>query len=245
MNLEGQLLTVAELTPDDRGKMFALMQRYYANVRRAEFDADLDEKQWVIRVVDPDGGAIRGFSTQRLLDLDVDGRQVLALFSGDTIVHRDHWGSNPLAQVWGHFAVSLIDAHPFAELFWFLISKGYKTYRFLPVFFHEFYPRHDRPTPQWGSAILDAAARQKYAESYDAAAGVIRAGRAGCRLQRGVADLTPGRLSDPHVRFFASRNPGHARGDELCCIAPLSRDNFTKAAHRVMGPQPAAFVVQS
>ena len=41
------------------------------------------------------------------------------------------------------------------------------------------------------------------------------------------------RLRDPHVRFFHGRNPDHARGDELCCLAPLTRANFTPAAYRV------------
>ena len=29
-----------------------------------------------------------------------------------------------------------------------------------------------------------------------------------------------------------------ANGDELCCLAPLSRANFTPAAYRVIGPEP-------
>ena len=55
-----------------------------------------------------------------------------------------------------------------------------------------------------------------------------------------VADVTPERLRDPHVAFFVRRNPGHARGDELCCLAPLTRANFTPAAYRVIGPEAAA-----
>ena len=42
--------------------------------------------------------------------------------------------------VWGGLALSLIDERPGAELYWFLIAKGYKTYRFLPVFFRSSIP---------------------------------------------------------------------------------------------------------
>jgi len=45
------------------------------------------------------------------------------------------------------------------------------------------------------------------------------------------------------VRFFVERNPGHACGDELCCLAPLTRANFTPAAHRVIGPEPVSVEV--
>jgi hypothetical protein len=207
------------------------------------FDRDLDEKHWVIELTDPATGGICGFSTQMLLELEVDGRAILALFSGDTIVSPEHWGANPLAQVWGQFALSLVDAHPAAEMHWFLISQGYKTYRFLPVFFREFYPRHDTATPRWARGVIDAAARSKYPATYDPAAGVIRAGYDDYRLRGGVADVTAQRLRDPHVRFFVARNPGYARGDELCCIAPLTRENFTRAAYRVIGPNPVAFTM--
>ena len=167
------------------------------------------------------------------------GRPVQVLFSGDTIVDRQSWGDSALAHVWGRLALSLIDRHAGAELYWFLISKGYKTYRFLPLFFHEFYPRHDRPTPAWARTVLDALGRHKFPSAYDATSGVIRADGPKDRLRPGVAELTLERLRDPHVRFFAERNPGHARGDELCCLAPLTRANFTSAAYRVIGPEPA------
>ncbi len=45
--------------------------------------------------------------------------------------------------------------------------------------------------------------------------------------------IPPSRLADPHVGFFARRNPGHERGDELVCLVELSRDNLTPAGKRV------------
>jgi len=230
----GRIVEVADLSSRSRDEMFALMDRYFAGMSRPTFDSDLDEKQWVLQLVDPATGAIRGFSTQMLLELDVEGRSVPALFSGDTIVDRAHWGSSVLARLSGRLAVSLMDSHADADLVWFLISMGYKTYRFLPVFLREFYPRYDAPTPHWAKATIDAAARVKYADRYDARAGVIRADPDACRLRAGVAEVTSQRLRDPHVRFFRERNPGHARGDELCCIARLTPDDLSRAAHRVL-----------
>jgi hypothetical protein len=237
MTLVGQLIPAAAVTPAQRDAMFALMDRHYLNVTRGRFDSDLAEKDWVILLRDRQSGAIGGFSTQVLMDVQVAGRPMRALFSGDTIVDRDRWGDSALAHVWGRLALSLIDRAD-GELYWFLISKGYKTYRFLPLFFHEFYPRHDRPTPAWANAVIGTLARQRYPGDYDARAGVVRAGAGKDRLRPGVAELTTERQRDPHVRFFAERNPGHAAGDELCCVAPLTRANFTAAAYRVIGPEP-------
>src|SRR5262249_11506604 len=239
MKLAGRLMRVADLTREHRARMFALMEAHYENVRRATFEADLEEKRWVIVVLDPATGGLCGFSTQMVLETQVEGRPIKALFSGDTIIDPSRWGDQALAHVWGRLALSLIDAFPEDELYWFLISKGYKTYRFLPLFFHEFYPRHDRPIPTPMQEVLDALPEQKFGTAYAPGGGVVGAGRDKDRLRPGLADVTPQRLRDPHVRFFVERNPGHARGDELCCLAPLTRDNFTPAAYRVIGLEPA------
>src|SRR5689334_8795057 len=137
MKLKGLLLPTPAVTDAQREAMFALMDRYYENITPASFATDLAEKQWVILLLDPQSGEVCGFSTQVLLDAAIAGRPIKALFSGDTIVARDRWGDPALAHVWGRLALSLIDALPETDLYWFLISKGYKTYRFLPLFFGE------------------------------------------------------------------------------------------------------------
>ena len=240
MKLTARLVPIDEITLAERRQMLALLRRHFANVRPAAFEADLAEKQWSIQIVDPATGELCGFSTQMLLDATVDGRSIKALFSGDTIIDRKHWGDQALTHVWGRLALSLIDDWPDHDLYWFLISQGYKTYRFLPVFFHEFFPRFDVPTPPWATAVIATLGRQKFPRDFCPATGVVRASASQYRLRSQVAELTPQRLGDPHVRFFAECNPGHAAGDELCCIAPLTRANFTAAAYRVIGAASAA-----
>jgi hypothetical protein len=232
MNLEAQLVTVSELSGQERDCMFALMDRYYAGMKRDFFNADLDEKHWAILLRDSDSNVICGFSTQMLMDFTVDGASMHALFSGDTIVEQRCWGQSVLAQAWGRLALELINRFPRGSLYWFLISKGYKTYRYLPLFFREYYPRHATPTPPWAKSVIDVLGRQKYPRAYDSSAGIIRAGATACRLRRDVAAVTFAKLRDPAVSFFVETNPGHELGDELCCIAPLTRENFSHAAAR-------------
>jgi hypothetical protein len=220
--------------------MYELMDQHYVNVVPEAFEADLAEKQWVILLQDSVTDKVCGFSTQRLLTVEAGGVPVTALFSGDTIVAREKWGESALPHVWGRLALSLIDEHSGGPLYWFLISKGYKTYRFLPLFFREFYPRYDRATSRDAKVMIDALASSRCPELYDSAAGVIRAAPTKDRLRPGIADVTEARLRDAHVRFFLERNPGFADGDELCCLAPLTRENFTPAAWRVIGAAPGA-----
>jgi hypothetical protein len=233
--MTGEVVDVNLLTLDQRREMFALMDRHFESVQRDTFDTDLAEKDRVILLSDPVTGALRGFSTQTLFQTCVDGRTVHVLFSGDTVMDHEHWGDSALARVWGRFALELMDDLAGQKAYWFLISKGYKTYRFLPLFFHEFYPRPEVTTPESARRVIDALASGRFGTAYDRAAGVVRAGPHKDRLRAGIADITVGRLRDPHVRYFVEQNSGHARGDELCCIAPLRRDNFTPAAYRVIG----------
>jgi hypothetical protein len=238
MPLRGQLLAVNALNAAQRDAMFALMDAYYVNLHRPQFERDLDEKRWVIWIEDEATHELRGFSTQMLLEADVHGKPITALFSGDTIIAKEAWREQALTHVWGRLALALMDRYPPGSLFWHLISKGYKTYRFLPVFFHEFYPRPEVATPPDMRELLDALGRQKFPSLYDPVRGVIRAGAEKDRLKTGVADVTAERLKDPFVQFFLVRNPRHHEGEELCCLAPLSRENFTAAAYRVIGLPP-------
>jgi hypothetical protein len=243
VKLRGCLVPVAEMKPAQRDRMFALMECHYENVQRDVFESDLDEKPWVIQVWHPRSGELLGFSTQMLLDAVVSGRPVTALFSGDTIIDRRHWGDTALMHVWGRLALTLIDERLGSELYWFLITKGYKTYRFLPVFFHEFYPHPAFETPGRVHAVLDVLARRKFPRDFDAQRCVIRASARHDRLRSGVAEITEARRRDPFVLFFDERNPGHAGGDELCCLAPLTRENFKPAAYRVIDEERSAVEV--
>lgn len=233
MRLETRVDHPYDLSSQERDAMFALMVRHYDHVVREVFEADLAEKQWVIRLWRPETGALCGFSTQMLLRASVDGRPIRALFSGDTIVDREHWGTSALPIAWGRLALELVDSYPNDEWYWFLICKGFRTYRFLSVFFEEFFPRYDRRMPDRVQQVLDRLARDKFPTAYDRAAGLVRAELTGYCLRGGIGEPFAGR-SDPHVDYFLARNPRYDRGDELCCLAPLSRANFSAAARRLM-----------
>jgi len=230
--LRGQVVAPAALGAAERDRMVQLLGAAFRDVERGQFEADLAEKEWVILLRD-EAGCLRGFSTLMRLRQVVDGRPVVAFFSGDTIIERECWGDDELPRQWGRLVFGLAAAEPETEAYWFLICSGYKTYRFLPVFFRQFYPSCREPTPPEVQRLLDALARAKFGPAYDAAAGVVRLAGA-APLRSGVADLTPRRLRDPHVAFFAAANPGHTRGDELACLVRLTAANVTRAGRRML-----------
>ncbi len=240
MHVNGEIMAVGDLSSSRRREMLRLMHRYYENAREAQFECDLNEKDWVITLVDSNSDELCGFSTQMILTVpQLQGPDAVALFSGDTIVDEPYRRCNLLAGLWGRLVLALLDQFPAQPMDWFLISKGYKTYRFLPVFFEHFYPRYNQPTPCEIASRIALYARAKYPHEYDGESGLIQGNLESCRLRAGKAEISRHRMTDPHVRYFCERNPRHGLGDELCCIAPLSRQNFTAAAWRVILAAPS------
>jgi len=213
--VKGRLVRREELADAERGAMLALMQEYFVGVTEAQFAGDLAEKNWVILL--EDAGRLRGFSTMRLYD-----SAARVVYSGDTIVHREAWGSTALARTW------LEAVRELRPEYWLLITSGFRTYRFLPVFWKEFWPRHDAPACP---ALLETLGRERFGNHY--VNGIVRFDVPQV-LRNGLKEIPPGRLDDPHVRFFAERNPGHAQGDELVCLCPLTAANQTAAGRRLV-----------
>ncbi len=217
-----------ELSVADRDQMFALLESYFEGVDRAVFERDLAEKEWIVLLRDAIG-RVDGFST--LMRMDVD--DVTVFFSGDTVVARHRWGTYDLPRFWAKHVFSVARDLAPRESYWFLISSGYRTYRYLPVFFREFYPSYARPTPDGVRSLIDRIARAKFNGSYDAATGVVRLATP-APLRAGVSDPEERIDRDPHVRFFVEANPNHAAGDELACLVRVSPDNVTPAGQRMI-----------
>ena len=239
MRLRGNVIPVAELSAEDQLRMFAILESYFDGVSFSQFSRDLSEKNWAVLLRDAATGVIRGFSTLMLMRQTVRGEPVWAAFSGDTIIEKEYWGEPTLARVWLHFIVSLRERYRPYKFYWFLISMGYKTYRFLPVYFNLFYPCHNRDIPVFEKQVLDAFARAKFGKHYDPDAGVIRFEAPSETLKNGVADIDERRIRNPHIRFFLERNPGYNRGTQLACLAEISVENLRKSASRSMEiPEP-------
>jgi hypothetical protein len=118
-------------------------------------------------------------------------------------------------------------------VYWLLISSGYKTYRFLTVFYKEFYPCYDRPTPPEMQNLMNFLASQRYGSDFYPERGIVRFKNGATPLREGVAEVTDERLSDPHVAYYVKVNPHHDQGDELVCITRVHPDNFTPAGRRM------------
>jgi hypothetical protein len=230
--LVGKMVARSALSSVMVDEMTQLFREHYELACPEDFRRDLAEKDHVVLLRDEQDGALQGFSTLATYTTTVLGRKVGVVYSGDTIIRPAFWGTPVLPSVWIKRVLALAAAMA-QPVYWLLISSGYKSYRFLPVFYREFYPRHNCPTPSDLQAIMDALARERFGDQYDATSGIVRFTGGGTPLRPGVADVSEERQRNPHIRYFLERNPGHDRGDELVCLTQISWQNLTPAGQRM------------
>jgi hypothetical protein len=230
--LRSTLHPVTALSEREREEMWLLFSRFYTGTSRSRFRTDLAGKDTALILRD-EHQCLQGFSTLALSATQFEGARIRVLFSGDTIVERAHWGSQALAFSWLRHAGALKRMQPEVPLYWFLIVKGQRTYRYLPTFARQFVPDwRAEPAPRM-RRLLDALAEERFGAAWDPLSGVIRFREPHGHLAPECARISEREAEREDVRFFLNRNPGYARGDELACLCELTAANLRPLARRI------------
>ena len=225
-----RLVSCAQLTRADLSRMHHLLSEHFDGVTSEQFQRDTAEKNWVLLIERSE--RLVGFSTILAYETSFDGEPYSVIYSGDTIVAPEAWNAPTLPRAWIESIAKLRESYPRGPFLWMLITSGFRTYRFLPLFWRDSYPRFDLSTPPGCQQLIDRLAAERFGRQYDPATGVVRF-KNPQRLRRALVEIPVGRIEDPHVAFFAARNPGYAAGDELVCLTELAPSNLTAAGRRM------------
>lgn len=218
--LNGAVKPIKEYTESEVNTMYHIMEQFYDNTDREVFLRDFYDKDYCL-ALRLDSGEIVGFTTAKLLRFTVDGREINGIFSGDTIIHKSYWGEPELFKVWANFWFSY--AEKYEEFYWFLICKGYKTYRIMPLFWTEYYPCYKCDTPEYEKKITDTYATLLYPDEYNPKTGVIEYKKTKDKLKIGVADIGEHELKNKDTAFFCKANPDYIKGNDLACLAKIDK----------------------
>jgi hypothetical protein len=222
--LTATVVHIQELSGEQRRRMLSLMQIYYRNVYPDQFEKDLRRKDRVVLLWN--GQDLRGFSTLVFFEQQVAGCTVKVAFSGDTIIDAPDRNSLALPKAWCSVMAEEMHSDPDMAHYWLLTSKGYKTYRYLPVFFLDFFPRPGRSLSRTEEEILRKSLRHLNIQNVDERYWMIRSSNGSQQLRPGVADISEIRRRKPEIAYFEEVNPGHKLGDELICLARFAEDNM-------------------
>jgi len=222
---------IASLHDEEVDAMTELYLSYYDGADAALVKSDLKRKTEVLQLLYH--GELVGFSTFELYEHIWNNDAIRVVYSGDTVVRREHWGQQALAFAWIRYIGRLKQEQPRRRIYWFLIVKGHRTFKYLPAFTKSFYPhwsidRSDLKT------LLDHLAREKFGEYYDADSGIISFGTSHGHLKEGYAYPRENEKSKPSVQYFLQRNPGYFKGEELACICEFDDANLKPFTRRVL-----------
>jgi hypothetical protein len=225
-------VTVASLDARTRAAAFALFRTTYDNACRERFESDLAEKQHIILLYDSATAALKGFSTVLVREIATRSGSATVVFSGDTVIDCEYWGQKQLQLAFARLLVTLKLRAPWRPLYWFLVSKGYRTYLLLANAFPRSVPRVGKPDDAALRAVLDDLATERFGDQYDLVRGVVRYATPHERVREGIAPVTEAALRNAHVRFFVERNGEHAAGVELACLADVRIADVARAVVR-------------
>jgi len=221
---------VADITGNDRNQITGLYLSYFDGSDEERVISDLEDKTEVLLLYYEK--SLVGFTTLQLYDFEWQDSFVRIIYSGDTVVHRAHWGQQALAFAWIANLGKLKRESPDVPLYWFVILKGHRTYKFLPAFGKSFYPHWsiDRSDLK---PLADALAFEKFGGAYSPRTGIVKFAESRGHLNPEFAYPSEKEKNKEAVRFFLERNPGYVLGHELVCLCEISEDNMRPLTKRI------------
>ena len=195
---------------------------YDGSSERLFFD-DLAKKHEVLLV--RDGARLIGFTTMLFFEREWGLRRVRVVYSGDTVVDRAHWGQQALAFDWISRMGALKRERPDLPLYWLLLVKGHRTFRYLPLFGKSFYPHWNVDRSDL-KPLMDALALEMFPDDYNPSTGVVEFGSSRGHLKSDIALPAEADLNRDDVGFFLRRNPGFRQGHELVCLCEVEAHNM-------------------
>jgi hypothetical protein len=226
------VLAPAALSASQWNDVWELTCEFY-DVERGYAEAELRRRQSIALFVMND--ALLGMASIDVYSARFRGRGLMIINTSHVLLRENWRGRNLLQKLGFRTFVKTRLRHPFRPIYWFFDSFSYKSYLLLPRNFRRFWPRYDEPMPEERAALMNQLASEMYGPAWRPAHGVaVRSGQK--RMRPTTAPLVVGEDSDPNLQFFARANPGHAEGDMLICLCPLTLENWValtrKALHR-------------
>lgn len=173
------------------------------------------------------------------IEVDVvqfEGRHLVLIFTSHMLIDEKFRGTNLLQRCGARCWLRAWLDHPLKRKFWAFDTFSYRSYLLMPRDLETFWPRHDEPTPPWEARLMAEYGQRKFGSAWLGDGVIAHAPQK--RLLPQSAPLQAEMLNNPDLAFFQQANPGHAEGDMLLCLVPLTLNNwwsiFARALSRTL-----------
>lgn len=232
LHYRSNALPIKDLSDHTINCMAKLYLENYEGTSEALFRSDLAKKDDAIVLYL--GSELVGFTTLCVYPENHLGAPIRIVYSGDTIVDRKHWGQQELAFSWITRIGEIKAQAPNVPLYWFLLVKGHRTFKYLSVFGKSFYPHWEIDRSDL-KPLADQLACPRFGDDYNPASGVVEFAESRGHLKPTIAEPTEEDLAKAATHFFLSRNPGYRNGHELVCLCELELANMKPLTARIFG----------
>ena len=205
-------------------EVWGLIQRFF-DAERENVEELIKHHGFVALFRAADDRRLVGLTALDVYPTEFEGRKVAVIFTSHSMLDEAFRGHNLMQRLgWRTFLRTRL-RFPFHAIYWFYDSFSSNGYLLLPRNFRDFWPRRDAPTPAWEQGLMNHLAVQMYREAWQPSLGIVR--RTGHkRLRPETARPQAEYDRDPDLAFYARANPGHAEGDMLVCLCPLTLVNL-------------------
>jgi hypothetical protein len=221
---------ISELDAALLQQLVALYLNYYDSSSEEKVISDLKEKTEILLLFHE--GQLVGFTSSLVYSRQWRGKNIRIVYSGDTVVDRQHWGQQALAFAWITRMGELKSQEPDCPLYWFVIVKGHRTFKYLPTFGKSFHPHWSEFRSDLKS-LADVLAKEKFGDTYNEETGVVEFAESQGHLREEIAYPTEEEMTKESVRFFLKANPNYLRGHELVCLCELEEHNMKPLTKRI------------
>ena len=220
-------ISVKKISSEQQKEMFSLFSKYYDSVIFDKFVSDLKNKTAAMLLYDMSvgDGKLIGFSTI-LREHCKSTISYTALFSGDTVIEKEYWGRKDLQKAFFSYIVQTKIIFFWRPVYWFLISKGYKTYMMMVNNFRYTYPCQSHDTPSIEQGVLDSFYTKMFSTAYDKDHGLVIAEKNSDYVKGNYQDISEKDLKNLDIQYFFKRNPNFDKGVELACITKITWGDF-------------------
>jgi hypothetical protein len=222
---------ISELSENEMHDIVNLYLEYYDGSSSERVISDLKTKTEILLL--KHNKKLVGFSSFELYEYFHLGKNKQIIYSGDTIVHHEHWGQQALSSAWIRYIGKLKLRLKDKPLYWFLIVKGHRTYKFLPAFTKSFFPHWNIDRSDL-KPLLDALAKEKFGKYYNEADGLIKFGISKGHLKETIAVVSENEKKKASVSFFLKQNPNYHLGHELACLCEFDDENLRPFTKRIL-----------
>ncbi len=214
---------ITSLSNIDKQRIVTLYLQYYDAANKDQVLHDLECKREVLLLESKK--TIVGFTSLQVFNYRWQNQPIRVVYSGDTVVERKHWGQQTLAFRWIQRMAEIKQEEPELPLYWFVIIKGHRTFKYLPAFAKTFYPHWSNERADL-KPLADYLAADMFGDDYNPETGVVEFEHSHGQLKADISEPSEEELQKAAVRFFLKKNPNYRIGHELVCLCELEQSNM-------------------